>query len=501
MERKPQVLLVDADLKLGQALKKKLSELGFNAHFCDNPFQAARQLSKAHYDFLLCDMSMPLISGIELIMWAKKHAPRTQSMLMSQMPIEVVQMMAQQAGVLEIFSKPLNIDHLNDKLKSFFQTGLSGDLKKIQLVDLLQILLLDRVNREIQIADKVHRQIGKLSLYQGELIHASVYDLNKSTETTGQAAFQQMMNMKKAEFSEQAYNPDLKPNLQLDLQSLAMAAAQQIDETDRAEREAPDPANPYLQNISKVSRIMLVDDDQDLRLLVNRQLSLQGFEVFEMEDGQQAVEHIQAHPELDFDLILTDVSMPRMNGLALLIWLKEHQIQRPVIMMTAYPSDEIREFASKHSVLQFLSKPFQMQALEKTLAEIGQTGLSGMVANINALDLIQLALMMGEQRCFRVTDALGAQGKLFIERNQILHAEYRQQVGEVAFLEMIKITRGHFEEIPWQAPAEQTLKEMAPHKLLIKATRLLDEQNEFWPGSESLILEIEKKVDSHIHEL
>ncbi len=495
MERKPQILLVDADLKLGQALKSKLTELGFVAHFCDNPFQAARQLSKAHYDFLLCDMSMPLISGIELIMWAKKHAPRTQSMLMSQMPIEVVQMMAQQAGVLEIFNKPLDIEKLNDKLHNFFQTGLSGDLKHIQLADLLQILLLDKVNREIQIADKKNRLLGKLSLCQGELIHASLYDLNNSSELTGQAAFSKMAQMKKAQFSEQAYNPDLESNLQLDLQSLAMEAAQQIDETS----QQSDQANPYLQNIGKVSRILLVDDDKDLRLLLNRQLSFQGFEVIEMEDAQQAVEHIQAH-EIDFDLILTDVSMPRMNGLAFLLWLKENQIDRPVIMMTAYPSDEIREFAQNHSVLQFLSKPFQMQDLETSIAEIGETGLSGMIANINALDLIQLALMMGEQRCFQVTDALGAKGQLYIERNQILHAEFREDLGEAAFLALVTISNGRFEEVPWNTPKNLTLKETMPHKLLLKATRLLDEQNAFWPGSESLISEIEKKVDSHLNQ-
>jgi len=493
MNRQPQILLVEGDAKQGAYLKQELNKLGFVTFYCDSPSKAARLLQHEHYDFLLTDMSMPGISGIELILWAKKHVPRTQSVLMTVMPLEVVQMMAQQAGVTEIYSKPLDLKIVAEKLNASFQTGLSGKIKAVNLMDLLKIMLMDKVNREIQIEDRSQQKLGRLALYQGQVIHASLIDLkNEALIADGETGFLEIVKLKNAFFSEKTYNPDLIRNIEMDFQGLTMEVAKQVDETSEI---SLDVSNALLTGVDRVSTIMVIDDDPMIQLLMEKSLVHQGFKVITMKSAIEATQFIQSHiNDLGFDLILTDVSMPAMSGLDFLLWLKEHQIRTPVFMMTAYPSLEIEDFAKKNNVLKFLKKPVDTKQLEQLIAEIGPTGFDGMIENINIFDFLQLSLMTGEQRYFVVFDQNNQPGHLYMDQGKFAHAAYLDKIGEEAFLAIVILQKGRFEEHTWQEPEQKSLEKTPPHKLLFTATRVLDQQNAFWPGSENLIAEIEKKV-------
>ena len=153
-------------------------------------------------------------------------------------------------------------------------------------------------------------------------------------------------------------------------------------------------------------------------------------------------------------------------------------------------------------VLRYLNKPVKLKELEILLGEIGNTGLEGYVDNINIFDFVQLSLMSGERNRIQVKDQENGQsGFLYLSQGDILHAEYQNQTGEAAFYALISIGKGMFFEREWQAPPVQSLKDTPVHKLLIGATRLLDQQNAFWPGSESMLEAIEKKVDTGVSQL
>jgi len=88
-------------------------------------------------------------------------------------------------------------------------------------------------------------------------------------------------------------------------------------------------------------RVLVVDDEELVRLVIARTLRLSGFDVFEARDGLEALARI---PVAAPDLVLTDLNMPRCNGEVLCAEIKRRHTAAalPVVMMTGGPLDEAR---------------------------------------------------------------------------------------------------------------------------------------------------------------
>ena len=86
-------------------------------------------------------------------------------------------------------------------------------------------------------------------------------------------------------------------------------------------------------------RVLVVDDEELVRLVVARTLRLRGFDVFEARDGLEALARM---PVATPDLVLTDLNMPRCNGEMLCVEIKRQQATAgvQVVMMTGGPLDE-----------------------------------------------------------------------------------------------------------------------------------------------------------------
>ena len=97
-----------------------------------------------------------------------------------------------------------------------------------------------------------------------------------------------------------------------------------------------------------------MEDDDDVRDVVKDTLSFAGFAVDTAQDGVEAIEKIQ---DAEFDLVLTDLMMPRMDGMELLRHVKQTQPETNVIIMTGFGSIENAVDAMKQGAADFLTKP------------------------------------------------------------------------------------------------------------------------------------------------
>ncbi len=84
-----------------------------------------------------------------------------------------------------------------------------------------------------------------------------------------------------------------------------------------------------------MTTILLVDDDKNLRLLYEQELSLEGYEIVTAVDGKKALEKIE---ERSPDIIIMDINMPRMDGLAATSRIISKKKDIPIIINTAYSS-------------------------------------------------------------------------------------------------------------------------------------------------------------------
>lgn len=111
-------------------------------------------------------------------------------------------------------------------------------------------------------------------------------------------------------------------------------------------------------------KLLLVDDDISLLRLLSIRLTSEGYNVVSASSGSEAMQSLRMH---DYDVVLTDLRMPGMDGLALFKRLVDLGKSTPVILMTAHGTIEDAVAATKEGVAGFLTKPIDHHALRQTL--------------------------------------------------------------------------------------------------------------------------------------
>ncbi|GAB4211744.1 MAG: response regulator [Rhodoferax sp.] len=115
--------------------------------------------------------------------------------------------------------------------------------------------------------------------------------------------------------------------------------------------------------------ILTVDDSPSMRKMVSFTLAGAGFEVVEAVDGVDALEKAEAQ---QFDLILTDQNMPRLDGLGLTRKLREHPRFKnvPILMLTTESSDLMKQAGRAAGATGWLVKPFDPQRLIEVIHKV-----------------------------------------------------------------------------------------------------------------------------------
>ena len=114
-----------------------------------------------------------------------------------------------------------------------------------------------------------------------------------------------------------------------------------------------------------IQKILIVDDEALLRNFLHETLKRKGFSIATADNGQKAIDMLQ---EETFDLIITDMKMPEKNGMDVLRFVKAHNPETMVIMMTAHGSIETAIEAIKEGAFHYIIKPFSPESIE-TLVE------------------------------------------------------------------------------------------------------------------------------------
>lgn len=116
-----------------------------------------------------------------------------------------------------------------------------------------------------------------------------------------------------------------------------------------------------------VKKILVVDDEANIREIISEFLQTLGYEVVEAEDGNQAIKECGRK---EFDLVITDIRMPNMNGLDLLKNLKKVIPDLPIILMTGYQPSKSQEENLTAKADGYLLKPFSLNTLRQSILKI-----------------------------------------------------------------------------------------------------------------------------------
>lgn len=113
--------------------------------------------------------------------------------------------------------------------------------------------------------------------------------------------------------------------------------------------------------------ILVVDDDEALRSVLEETLVSLNYEVTTASDGQDALEKLK---QKNYDLIVTDIKMPKMNGKELLREVKQISPETPVIIITGYPETYSQQWIMEGGADGYLTKPFHIDKIDKLIQEL-----------------------------------------------------------------------------------------------------------------------------------
>jgi len=116
-----------------------------------------------------------------------------------------------------------------------------------------------------------------------------------------------------------------------------------------------------------LANILLAEDDKAVREFVSRALRQDGHEVMAVSDGQQALTALENRI---FDMMLADIVMPQVDGIALALKASKDFPDLPVLLMTGYSAERQRAHNMDALVHEVISKPFTLDQIRETVRRV-----------------------------------------------------------------------------------------------------------------------------------
>jgi len=227
-----------------------------------------------------------------------------------------------------------------------------------------------------------------------------------------------------------------------------------------------------------IKRVLIVDDDQEMLLSLKEGLGKyeETFSVRIAGDGVAAIEKLKEHT---FSLVVSDLKMPRRDGLSLLSYIMEHYPEIPVIIITGYSTPEMEKLAMEGGAVGYIAKPFMVEDLaRKILSTLRKESEGGTLHSVSSGMFLQLIEMEQKTCTIRLFDQTSKKhGVLFFKDGELLDARVDGLRGEGAAYEIFT-----WDEVTLSIQNDCIQKQRTVHSelqaILLEAMRLKDEADQ-----------------------
>lgn len=238
-------------------------------------------------------------------------------------------------------------------------------------------------------------------------------------------------------------------------------------------------------------KVLFVDDDPILRHIIQKKFTRykHSFTVITAGDGLEAMEKLN---ENTIALVVTDLQMPKMDGLSLLAHLSEKYPDIQVIVQTGHSTPESKKIALERGVAGYIEKPLNAEDLgQKIISTLKKESEGGTLQSVTLEMFLQLIEMEQKTCTIRVVEKKsGKQGALFFKDGDLLDARFGAHRSKSAAFEIFSWGKVAL-SIQYDCAIKKKKIDGDLQALLIDAVRLRDEAGE----NEKLVAETQETKD------
>ncbi len=223
-----------------------------------------------------------------------------------------------------------------------------------------------------------------------------------------------------------------------------------------------------------MDKILIVEDDVKLQKFL--QIRLQKYKnEFEVLFADNGVEGIRVLEHKHISLLVTDIHMPKLDGMSLLAYINDKHPHIPCIVMTAHPTQELKEKISD-SIFCFFQKPFQFDEFTKAIRQALEEDIpDGSLKGISVASFLQMIQLEQKTCLFEVNSSGEGKGIFYFKEGVPYDALYGDLRGEEAAFKIIAMDKAEirFKNLPRKKITRRIKTELMG--LIMEATRLKDE--------------------------
>ena len=222
--------------------------------------------------------------------------------------------------------------------------------------------------------------------------------------------------------------------------------------------------------------VLIVDEEEHLLSALEQNLfpDRGDIKILTATNGEQGLEHLR---NSKIDLLISDIKMPgKIDGFQLILRAKEVAPEARVIIITAFGSHRVQNFADRIGITHYIEKPFNTDDLREAVLEIldEREGFQGVLNDLELTDIIQM-LCLARRTALLHLKYRDHRGRIVFDNGDVTHAEFDDLVGEGAVYRMLALRQG---DIFMQSDFrnDQRTIEIGWQDLLFEGVRRADEE-------------------------
>ncbi|MBN1823400.1 MAG: response regulator [Endomicrobiales bacterium] len=363
--KKMKVLIADDEDGLRMSMAGIIEMEGHDVVTAENGLKAIEEVKKQSFDIAFLDIKMPGINGVDTFREIKKYSPETVVIMMTAFAVKDLIKDAIKEGAYACISKPFDMDKIMETIKEVSRKPFA------MVVDddpALCSTLNEKLKEEgLNVFTKCSGMEG-LEALSRKIPDIMFIDLGKNRN--GLETYKKLKEM----FGDKA------PKVVMMNSTPPESTAQELKQLGVSEyikkplnAEELKNALQSLLTHQKKGKILVVDDDKNLALLLKDVLATSGYDVDTAHSGEEVLKKMQGDA---FGIAILDIRLPDINGLEVYEKIKQINKDMGVIFISGFSQDEhIDEVIRKNKYI-YLHKPFEPENLIKLIEQI-QASKSG----------------------------------------------------------------------------------------------------------------------------